>query len=133
MTYDIALQVGVYSDSIDTQGNRVVFAKAIDSLSLWGVDNDSVIYNNTKNVSTLKLPLQNTQAQTRFAMIINGQTDTLIVNHKNNDIFVSLDCGCFTFHTIDDISETAHIFDSIAYIEYEIGRTPTENIQLFWH
>ena len=130
---DIALQIGFYSDSIDTLGNYVVFAKSIDSLTLQGVGNDSVILDNTKSVETISLPLHNTLTTTQYAMIVNGMSDTLTIQHQNTDVFVSLQCGCFTYHTVESVSESAHLFDSIAYIEYEIGRVQTENIRLFWH
>ncbi len=130
---DIALQISFYSDSIDTLGNRVEYIKPIDSLTIQGVGNDSVIYDNSTLVSTVSLPLHHTNTSTRFAMLINGTPDTLTINHTNNDLFVSLECGCFTLHTIQDIAESASLFDSIGYIEYEIGRIQTENIRLFWH
>ena len=30
--------------------------------------------------------------------------DTLTINHQNSDLFVSLECGCFTYHTIESIN-----------------------------
>ena len=132
VTSDIALQIGFYSDSIDTLGNYVVFAKPIDSLTVCGIGSDSLLYNK-QTVSSVSLPLHNTENTTCYAMTFDGKNDTMTINHQNSDLFVSLECGCFTYHTIESISETAKIFDSIAYIEYEIGRTQTENIRLFRH
>jgi len=129
---DIALQISFYGDSIDTLGVYREYVKPIDSLSLWGVGNDSVIYNNSKSIRTISLPLQNIATTTQFAMLINGINDTLTINHTNNDTFVSLECGCFTLHTIENISESAMLFDSISYIDNEIGIAQTENIRLFW-
>lgn len=133
ITDDIALQIRFYSDSIDTLGNYVAFEKPIDSLTLQGVGNDSVILSNTKSVSRISLPLRNTDTITAYALTINGTPDTLTIRHQNTDVFVSLQCGCFTYHTVENVTESACLFDSIAYIEYEIGRVQTENIRLFWH
>ncbi len=133
VTNDIALKIGFYSETTDSLGTTTVLSKAIDSITIQGIGSDSILYNNAKSVSSVSLPLHNTLNTTSYAMTVNGVQDTLVVNHQNNDLFVSLECGCFTYHTIESVTETARFFDSIAFIEYEIGRTQTENIQLFWH
>ena len=130
---DIALQIGFYSDSIDSAGNRVEYVKPIDSITVQGIGSDSILYNNTKNATSISLPLHNTLTTTSYALIVNGMPDTLTVNHQNNDFFVSMECGCFTYHVIEDVTETANLFDSVAYINFDIGRTQTENIRLFRH
>ena len=129
---DIALQMTFYSDSVNTDGNRVEYTHAIDSLWLKGVGNDSIIYENEKNIQSVNLTLKNNDTITQYALTINTIQDTITIYHQNNDIFVSLECGCYTYYTIDSLTETAHLFDSIDYVNREKGRKTTENLRIFW-
>ena len=97
---------------------------AIDSVTVCGVGMDSVLYDNAKGVSKLSLPLRSDTTATCYDLTLNSRHETLVVEHKNNEYFVSLACGCFVFHEVDTAyGANGFIRDS------EVLNTAVENIE----
>lgn len=83
-------------------------AKNISGLTVIGLLNDSILYNNTTK-SSIELPLHSNQTQTVYRLILparvnTGAKDTILLNvdHTPKPQLVSLECGCVMFHTIND-------------------------------
>lgn len=83
-------------------------AKNISGLTVIGLLNDSILYNNTTK-SSIELPLHSNQTQTVYRLILparvnTGAKDTILLNvdHTPNPQLVSPECGCVMFHTIND-------------------------------
>lgn len=85
-------------------------AKNISELTVQGVLNDSILYNNT-TVSAIYLPLRSNQTATNYNLIlptrVEGKTtpDTIIlhIDHQPTPQLVNEKCGCSMFHVINDI------------------------------
>lgn len=116
---------------VHVSGTDTVSFTSIDSLTVYGVGSDSVLYNNNKSVSKISLPLRKNADSTQFVMTFNDKTDMLTVRHRNTDYFVSLACGCFVYHTIDTIYAGRSVIDSVGMVEYEIANYENTNAVLY--
>jgi hypothetical protein len=108
-------------------------AGSIDSLSVWGVGSDSLVYDNEK-LSKLALELNPNAAETRYVVqaiyLSNVFTDTLTFIHTNRPWFQSKDCDCMVFSTIDTCLTTGGIFQSASIIDHEIINYETTHVVL---
>ncbi len=115
---------------------KVVFALddgtavAFDSLSVWGIGSDSVLYNNAKNVSSLSLPLRPDANITQFYIMIGDWSDGLTIYHTPTPYFVSMACGCFVYHTIDSVEVKGTIFHHAELLNAAVQNVEQENIRL---
>jgi hypothetical protein len=118
-----------YDNNSKTYKNAVLI---IDSLTVKGLDSDSLIYNNSKKVKSIALPLRIGSNETAFEIRFNDITDTLYLHHSNNDqYFISLECGCVVTHEILGVSTTAHFSDSIIINNKDVNNIETTHIQIF--
>ena len=130
---DVKMTVDFMTRTLDTKSgiykNAVLI---IDSLTVKGLDSDSLIYNNSKKVKSIALPLRIGSTETAFEFRINNITDTLYFQHSNNDqYFISLECGCVVTHEILGVSTTAHFSDSIIINNKDVNNIETTHIQIF--
>ena len=131
--FDMRLTVGFY-EIIDNDSVYSVKAFSIDSITVKGQGNDSILYNNTKRVSSIKLPLKKFDTETSFYITFNDVTDKIIINYANSEpYFSSLECGCEVFHSIESISATTNFIDSIEIVngEININSQNAENIKIY--
>lgn len=103
-------------------------AIAIDSLSVWGVGADSLVYSNER-VSQLELSLDPNASSTRYVVqVMAGQVpvrDTLTFLHTNRLWFESMDCDCMVFSTLDTCLTTGRIFQSATLSHRTVNNNPT--------
>lgn len=126
----VSLKVVFLCDSLDAEGEKVTFT-TIDSLTLQGVGSDSVLLNNAKNVQSLSLPLRKDTVLTSFALTINEKKDTLTIRHTNNQQFISLACGCFIYHTIEEAVHTSAVIDSLEILNTAVENYQQDNLRLY--
>ncbi|NLT03452.1 MAG: hypothetical protein GXY09_06295 [Bacteroidales bacterium] len=108
-------------------------AVSIDSLSVWGVGKDSLIYDN-EIVSLLELELDPNASTTRFVVRVVANNypflDTLTFLHTNNPRFESMDCDCMVFSTLDTCLTTGRIFLSATLPQRSVTNTKTTHVVL---
>lgn len=124
----VNMEITFYNDS-------TLQKASVDSITIYGADNDSILYNNQKSVSSVALPLQKTKDETRY-VFTNGQySDTLTIKHTNSDNFISIECGCFVYHNITDAFSNNTWIDSIAIINPDVttANYEDEHLQIFMH
>ena len=118
-----------YDSNTSTYKNTTL---AIDSLWVKGLSIDSLIYNNKKSIRSVALPLRINSQQTAFVFRFNNITDTIFIQHNNNDqYYISLECGCIATHEILEVSTTAHFSDSIIINNKDVKNIETTHIQIF--
>ncbi|MCQ2310794.1 MAG: DUF6452 family protein [Paludibacteraceae bacterium] len=113
-----------YTDQYGKQQVQTVW----DSLTVQGVGNDSVLYDNSKAVDKTTLPLRHDADSTVYTLTYHGLTDTLTTHYSSNQIFVSMECGCAYHHAISHIDHTRHWIDSIDVVNDAITREGKTNI-----
>lgn len=133
---------GLYHVNINQTTNiKTTTSYSIDSLTVKGlvfdtinlkyIYSDSILYNKSKSVNKLYLPLHKFENLTKFEVKLNEQFDTLTIIHKNADYYISLECGCLKIHSIDTVLTTNHFIDSVKIINYNVNTTNVENIRIY--
>jgi hypothetical protein len=118
------------------EGEYAIKAITIDSISVKGYETDSILYNNQKNVSTIKLPLKKFDTQCTFGILFNNVTDFITITYTNSEpYFISLECGCEILPTIETITFTHNYIDSVEIVNKEIkpvlNNQNAENIKIY--
>lgn len=129
---NIGMQVVFALDSMRGDTALVSFSR-FDSLTVQGVGNDSVLYDNQKAVSSIFLPLRTDTNLTSYALSAYNRRDTLYISHDNNQVFVSLACGCFVFHTLNSLNNRGGLIDSIEMLNATIENYKQDNVRLYIH
>lgn len=122
----VNMEITFYNDS-------TLQKASVDSITIYGVNNDSILYNNQKNVATVALPLQKTKNETQYVFTNGEYTDTLTIQHTNSDNFISIECGCFVYHNITEVHSQKTWIDSIAIINPDVttANYEDEHLQIF--
>lgn len=111
--------------------NKVTSA-AYNDVSVYGLARDSMLYDDVDQVSTISLPLSQTQDNCLFVMKIGDGYDTLRFNYTRDLDFVSKECGFSMRCTIFKFEFTTHMIDSAQIIYPYVHTTEIENIRLFF-
>lgn len=127
---DIAAGVVLRGISVDTAGVGSEFT-SWDSITVQGVGRDSVLYNNAKSVTILRLPLRSDTALTMFRLIWHGEEDTLYVRHDNTRRYVSMACGCIIYHNIDTAWSGGVWIDSLEILNSTVESASQNNIRIY--
>ncbi len=107
-------------------------AVIVDSLNVWGVGNDSILYLDKKGVSEVLLPLRSDTSVTQFVFQFKALTDTLTVYHTNINNYVSLECGCYVSYDLDTLESKNVLIDSIAIVNKQVRNFDEEHVQIFF-
>jgi len=102
-----------------------------DSITVQGVDNDSLLYDNSKLISQLQLPLHNDTGITVYRLTWHNTEDKLYFHHDNTMQFVSMACGCIIYHTIDSVWCEGTWIDSVKIINSAVESVQQENVKIY--
>ncbi len=131
----VSVSVDFKKAVIDSLGIQTLSTFSVDSVDLWGIDNDSLILNNQKRSSSAKLYLNKFEEESRFHISFNDTIDTITIRHRNTEEFLSFQCGCVVTHVIDTVLITGHFIDSIAVKNNEVNTLTNNatNFELYRH
>lgn len=138
----VHLGVDFYHVDVNLDANTITRSPLkIDSLTVKGlkydsinskyVNTDSVLYNNSKSISAITLPLHKFENLSMYQIRFNTKIDTLTVLHTNSNDYLSLECGCIKVHFIDTVLTTHNFVDSIHIINHNVNNIDAENIRIF--
>jgi hypothetical protein len=107
---------------------------APDSLTLFGLNNDSLIYNNTANVQPALIPLNASKDSCSFVIIINGVADTIEFRYTSYPHLISKECGYTYYHQLDTALNKPgyHAIKKIYVSNKTITNLNVENIRIFY-
>lgn len=98
-------------------------ALELDSITVWGVGSDSLIYDNA-TLSELALDLNPKAQETKYVIQAKAGgylfTDTLSLKYTNQPWFQSMECGCMVFSTLESCETTGTIFQSVTILDPKI-------------
>ena len=109
------------------------FAKILapDSLTLYGMSRDSIIYNKVADLTVALFPLNVTAQRSSFVIKINGITDTIEFRYSSYPHLISKECGYTYYHHLDTLPIfTKHIIDTILIESSTITNLKIENITI---
>jgi len=121
-------QVKVNSSFFSLEENKAV---KLDSVTVWGVGSDSIIYKNaTLEKMALELNPESNETKYVFQAVSDGYTfrDTLTFKHTNRPWFQSMDCGCMVFSTLDTCLTKGNIFQSVSILDHEVINLAVEHV-----
>jgi len=128
----VVFKAGFYKKTLNTQTNVYsTSALSVDSIWVHGIDNDSMLYKNKKNISSISLPLRKTENQTDFEIRFNNTTDTLTILHQDTLQYLSLECGCIKTFVVDTVITTNHFIDSVKISNHTVNTTDVEHIKIY--
>ena len=131
LEYSARLNLLLQVDSVSAPGDTVRL-EALDSVSVWGLGQDSLWMNNQKNVTSLSLPLRVDTACTEYILSVNAAGEEhLCIYHQNTPRFVSLACGCFVYYTIDSITCSGSLVDRVEILNAQVENVSQDNARLY--
>ncbi len=107
--------------------------RSIDSIYLYPmVLPDSILYNWTRNVNTIRLPLSPMTDSTDFVVHFNETVDTIRVFYQRQLYFVSDECGFSMSFKLDSLKHSYNRIDSIKIKQPNILPVNEEHIRLYF-
>lgn len=129
----VGLGVAFFQTTFSSTTESYVASAMSDSMTVYGLDNDSLIANRSYR-SSVNLPLRVLDNRSVYVVQRGSSTpDTVIINHQNENTFLSLECGCVVYHTVDNVMTTNHQIDSVTVMTPQVVNTSTTNIRLYYH
>lgn len=93
---------------------------------------DSILYNNSRLISKVFLPLHKFQNISKYEVKFNSVIDTVTIFHTNTDEYLSLECGCMKTHTIDSVHITNNFkIDSVRILNNNVKSDNAENLRFY--
>lgn len=128
----VVVKMGFYQSTLnETTSEYTVSSLSIDSITVQGIGNDSVLYNNAKSKSEIDLPLNPNGNQTSYRVVFNETADTITILHQDTLQYLSLECGCLKTFVIDTVLTTNNFIDSVKISNYTVNTTDAEHIKIY--
>jgi hypothetical protein len=115
-----------------TKINEVPKAIPPDTLSLAGLGQDSIIYNNSTGVKIALIPLNSSAESSTFIITINKVADTITFLYSSYPHLISKECGYTYYHSLDTVLHSDHIIKEIFKSNPTITNLNVENIRIFY-
>jgi Family of unknown function (DUF6452) len=104
-----------------------------DSLSLYGLNHDSIIYDKTAKVQPALIPLDASVDNCSLVIKINGVSDTIEFQYSSYPHLISKECGYTYYHHLDSIPFfSKNGIKKIDIINRTITNLNVENIQIYY-
>ncbi len=131
----VPVRVGFYEvDTASTTPAKI----SLDSLTLYGLGKDSIIYNNQLNVSQVEFPLNSIRDSCAFILRmpdVEGLSvypyDTLWFYYRRIPNLISMDCGFVTFYDLTSVTYTTNHIDSLVIEDSNVSNSIDEHIKIF--
>lgn len=104
-----------------------------DSLTLYGLSRDSMIYNKKTGIQPALIPLNSSTESCTFIIKINGVTDTIEFRYSSYPHLISKECGYTFYHHLDTLPiYTKNVIKDIYTGDKTITNLNVENIRIFY-
>jgi hypothetical protein len=131
----LPVRIGFYRiDTLQTTPPKIL----IDSITVFGLGNDSIIYNNRKTVGQIEIPMNSVIDSCAFVIRFpdledfeTSSYDTLWFIYQRQPNLISMDCGFVTFYELNRINFTRNRIDSIHIDDIRISNTLNEHVKIF--
>ena len=120
----VVLRAGLFSSESSA-------LSSIDSLTIIGIPDGTVYYNNSKSINKIELPLVSSGIATEFAIRFNEKWDTLTVLHSSNPYFVSYACGIVYIHEIDTVLIRGSVSKSLKIDFKTVNNQNVQHLQIY--
>jgi hypothetical protein len=130
----VPLRMGFFEEN--ATGDEPI-AITLDSLTVFGFGNDSLIYNNQFSVSQIELPLDSQRDSCAFIFVlpqVNSEIllyDTVWFFYDRKATLISMECGFSTFYELNNITFSKNRIDSLSLDNSNIRNTLDEHVKIF--
>lgn len=129
---NVAVGVALYKAEYNESQESYVVSPVTEQLTVQGLDNDSTLYK-ARSLNAVSLPLRIQADSSVFVLQRDSTgTDTLVIFHTNENNFISMECGCFVFHTIKDVQVTANQIDSAVVLDSKVNNVSGTHLRLYY-
>jgi len=128
----VVMSVSLYKTVFNTEKDAFVSSPTTERMTVRGLDNDSILYHE-QMVSTLNLPLRALHNSSSF-ILQRGflASDTIVIFHDNVNKFISLECGCFVYHTLKSTTTTTHQIDSLVIENSYVQNVAEKHLRIYY-
>ncbi len=103
----------------------------VDSVTVVGIPDGTIFYNNSKSLNKVELPLQSSGTATEFAIRFNEKWDTLTVLHTTQPYFISYACGMIYTHQIDTVLIRGAVSKSLKINAKSVNNQNVQHLQIY--
>lgn len=131
----VPVRIGFYAtDTVNETPSPI----SISNISVFGLGQDSIIYENVSIVSQMELPLNSTIDSCayifRSSFFDDNRyfvDDTLWFVYNRLPNLISMECGFTTFYELTDLRYSRNLIDSVAIDDSNITNSLNEHIKIF--
>ncbi|MEG1586445.1 MAG: DUF6452 family protein [Bacteroidales bacterium] len=112
---------------------------AIKTVSVYGIDQgkDTAMVNGQSDLKVISLLLNPDTVYTAMDFVFSFAEmdtirDTIEFYYKNQEYFLTIDCGCTVYNYLDSIKHTDHLIKNIEIINPEVKNEKSPNITLYY-
>ena len=104
-----------------------------DSLSLYGLNHDSIIYDKAASIQPALIPLNASTDNCTLVIRINGITDTVEFQYSSYPHLISKECGYTFYHHLDSIPFfSKNGIKKIEIVNRTITNLNVENLKIYF-
>jgi hypothetical protein len=122
----VNVRIGFYR----VQDNNAV-RHNIDSLTIFGLGRDSIIYNNTKRVGTVELPMDPSSDSCAFVFVFPEINDTVWIYYQRKPTLTSIECGFVNYYELEEIKHSGLLIQETEIIQSSITSNFEEHIRIY--
>jgi len=132
----VPIRIGFFETEEETSSDEPA-PITLDSLTVFGLGNDSLIYNNRFSVSQIELPLDSQRDSCAFIFVfpqdpsLSLQHDTIWFYYQRKPTLISMECGFSTFYELKEVASSQNKIDSLSLDNVNIRNTLDEHIKIF--
>ncbi len=102
--------------------------------NILGLEKDTFLFENNTDLKAVPLLLDPdttfTKLRLEFSLSDTIISDTVTFHHKNSPFFISMNCGCSMFYTLDTIEHTNNIITEIEIKNPSVTNEKKPNITI---
>ncbi|HOP58495.1 MAG TPA: DUF6452 family protein [Bacteroidales bacterium] len=106
--------------------------EAPDSVTIFGINTDSLLYNKSTGIRQALLPLDPSTESCTFVIRINGINDTVTFQYNPYTHFLSKECGYTYYYDLGQPVTTGNIINRITITKNIITTQSEENIRIYY-
>jgi hypothetical protein len=115
-----------------TVSDQKIDSTRLNDVTLYGVNNDSMIYYLADNLYSVSLPLSMIQDSCAFVMQTGTVSDTFKFEYSRDLHFTSVECGFADSFTIISFETTNNKIDSFHIANPIVNPIEVENIKIYY-
>jgi len=121
------------TDFYTVNQNSEIVKYKMDSMSMYIIGReDSILYDNVKNIGSFNIPMADTLQQLKILLTLNNVQDTIWVDYRPYEVFRSINCGVVNRFEIKNVDYSINSIWQIYMNNNQIDESKSTNLFLFY-